>query len=201
MDIDDPESFISNLPSEATLAKDRLRRAGFRYSPDFLATPNADDSCAAWYKSVDIDFLGYGPRAYVVLQVELPHYVIGMTDIEHRWMATYDQVTGNRTEAVNKLLELTARLERHELEVRNQQFHTVLETESKRVVNNMSKITEGRHKAGCQCGFCKNMNLLRKNKGGKPDKADKADDKADKDNETKNESLRAAKIVAKLLDD
>ena len=197
MDIDDPEAFISNLPPETKLAKDRLRRAGFKYSPDFLSAPNADASCAAWYKTVDIDFLGYGTRACAVLHVELPHYVIGMTDIEHRWMATYAEVTGNRTEAVSKLLELVAKVERHELEVRNQQFHPVTETlKSKHVVTNMSKITEGRHKDGCKCGFCQNMNKLRK---GKSDGGDKADDKPKEDKE-KNESRRAARIVSKLLD-
>lgn len=115
----------------------------------------------------------------------------------------------------------------------------------------MSKITEGRHKDGCTCGFCANMNMLRKKKSGDGDKAEDKDTektptaesliheknwikgavnpkhkgyctpmsketctprrkalaqrfkKGDihKDNEEKNESLRAVKIVSKLLDD
>lgn len=210
--MDDPEAFISNLPSEAKLAKDRLRRAGFKYSPDFLSALHDDASCAAWYKAVDIDFLGYGTRAYAVLHVELPHYVVGMTDVEHRWMATYDQITSNRTEAVSTLLELVAKVERHEVEVRNHQFYTVNETiKSKHVVTNMSKLSEGGHKAGCKCGFCAN-----KGKFGKKADDTGADKDKDKSKESKAESLikrkvniprprsesqRASKIVSKLLDD
>ena len=48
--------------------------------------------------------------------------------------------------------------------------------ESRPVVRAM-KIAEGGHKAGCKCGFCQNMNKLRK---GKSDGGDKTDDKEEK---------------------
>lgn len=58
-------------------------------------------------------------------------------------------------------------------------------------MNAKKVITEGGHKAGCTCGFCKNKGSLGKKKD---EKADKAEDKA-----TKTES-RATRIVTKMLD-
>ena len=52
---------------------------------------------------------------------------------------------------------------------------------------------EGRHRAGCQCGFCKNMGKFGKKADDKPEGDD--EDKA----ETKTES-RAGRIVSRLLD-
>jgi hypothetical protein len=54
-------------------------------------------------------------------------------------------------------------------------------------------LMEGRHKAGCQCGFCKNMGKFGK----------KADDKPEGDDEDKTETKtesRAGRIVSRLLD-
>lgn len=54
-----------------------------------------------------------------------------------------------------------------------------------------TKLNEGGHKAGCQCGFCKNKGSLGKKK----------DDKS-KDEQPKTESRpTATSIVKKLLDD
>ncbi len=59
------------------------------------------------------------------------------------------------------------------------------------VVRSMKSLREGRHKAGCQCGFCKNMGSF-----GKKKTDDKADDKSDDEQKPTAES-----IVAGLLED
>lgn len=76
--------------------------------------------------------------------------------------------------------ELVVKLERNELDIINGNFYPVEES--------MKKLIEGKHKDGCQCGFCKNKGKF----GRKTDTAETGSDDSKKPT--------AESIVRRLLD-
>lgn len=199
MDPDDPESFLKNLPPERAYIAQVLWRAGFNFDAEWFRDYEDDDSDddferdpypeeSAWYRRVNID--GHNPYRItnIIIANEAsnpnkPTCYVACTDIEGRPVANYaERLTF--AEAAAKAQELVDKLERRELEVINHRFRPVNESSYR-----MRKLTEGGHKAGCQCGFCKN-----KGKFGK-----KSDDDA-KDKKDDGKKPTAESIVHKLLD-
>lgn len=199
MDIDDPESFLRNLPSTRYYISQELQRAGFHWNHDW--NKNYDDDPdderdaypeeGAFYKHVHPP----GWDGYRVSSVTIQSESGDNPDTAS-WYVTANNVEGQQVavykehlplvDAARLAQELAAKLDNGELEVVDNKFYPVNESSYASM-----KLNEGRHKPGCTCGFCKNMGRF----GKKKDDAPKDEPK----DEPKTES-RARAIVKKLLD-
>lgn len=190
--IDDPESFLRSLPPTRYYIAQELQRAGFRWDYDWNKSYEDEDDEdrepspeeGAYYKSVHPPgWDGYRVSS-VTIQSEsgddpdAATWYVAANNIEGQQVAVYQEHLP-LAHAAKLAQELVVKLDAGQLEVVNNRL---------RPVDESMKLNEGKHKAGCQCGFCKN-----KGKFGK--KADDAD--ASKKDEKK---PTAESIVRKLLD-
>lgn len=182
---------MRSLPPPRYYVAQELHREGFRFDADWSKEVEDEEDErrepypeeGAWYKWVTTD--AWGGRQVIVVIVnesenfERPTCYVAVTDIEGKMIGVYrDRL--NFTEAAATARELVVRLERNELEIINGKFYPVNES--------MKKLIEGRHKPGCQCGFCKNMGSF----GKKKKDSEKSDDKPE---------MTAESVVSKLLED
>lgn len=192
MDIDDPESFVSNLPSERALALELLNKSGFNYA------------AGARYCDVATNaFDGGFVRVRIQSHLSLGDYIYDVTCLDKdSYLICHYMKDSSILKTARAAADLVVKLRNNEVRFRAGDHQLVPVTNES--MKTTRDLIEGGHKPGCTCGFCKNKGSFGKKKGGKSEKDCKPGDK-DCDEPKKKASdgpkITAEGIVSKMLDD